>query len=131
VSATLGTPLKLGRRCAPPAGDGGKLGDVAPDDTAETTRGTIDPTSGSAAGGGSSSVPEGLYPKDLTPVCTPELGDVSRLKGEFDERGAKVIGLSLDPIDSHERWVGEIADATGQALNFPLIADPDRKVSNL
>ena len=72
-----------------------------------------------------------LYPKDLTPVCTPELGDVSRLKGEFDERGAKVIGLSLDPIDSHERWVGEIADATGQALNFPLIADPDRKVSNL
>ena len=71
------------------------------------------------------------HPKDFTPVCTTEPGEVWRLKGEFDKRDAKVIGLSVDPLGSHERWVSDIADATGHALNFPLIADSDRKVAGL
>lgn len=71
------------------------------------------------------------HPKDFTPVCTTELGTVARLKPEFDKRGVKVVGLSVDPVDSHYAWAQDIADTQGTALNFPLIADADRSVSNL
>lgn len=71
------------------------------------------------------------HPKDFTPVCTTELGTVARLKPEFDRRGVKVAGLSVDPVDSHHLWASDIAETQGTALNFPLIADHDRKVSTL
>src|SRR3954469_6555800 len=71
------------------------------------------------------------HPKDFTPVCTTELGAVAALKPEFDRRGVKVVGLSVDSLDSHDRWASDIADTQGHALNFPLIADHDRKVSEL
>jgi len=71
------------------------------------------------------------HPKDFTPVCTTELGALAALKPEFDKRNTKVIGLSVDPLTSHEKWQGDIKDVTGQTVNFPMIADGDRKVSNL
>jgi len=71
------------------------------------------------------------HPKDFTPVCTTELGEVARLKPEFTKRGVKVIGLSVDPADSHTQWAKDIHETQGHALNFPLIADADRKVSDL
>lgn len=71
------------------------------------------------------------HPKDFTPVCTTELGSVARLKPEFDERGVKVIGLSVDTVDSHGAWSADIAETQGTAINFPLIADHDRSVSTL
>jgi alkyl hydroperoxide reductase subunit AhpC len=71
------------------------------------------------------------HPKDFTPVCTTELGAVARLKPEFDRRGVKVIGLSVDPVGSHHEWARDIEETQGTALNFPLIADHDRKVSTL
>jgi alkyl hydroperoxide reductase subunit AhpC len=71
------------------------------------------------------------HPKDFTPVCTTELGTVARLKPEFDKRGVKVIGLSVDPTDSHERWAKDIADTQGVAPNYPIIADHDLKVAKL
>jgi thioredoxin-dependent peroxiredoxin len=71
------------------------------------------------------------HPKDFTPVCTTELGEVARLKPEWDKRHVKVIGLSVDPADSHGRWAADIEATQGHALNFPLIADADRKVSTL
>ncbi|OYX30453.1 MAG: peroxidase [Caulobacterales bacterium 32-69-10] len=71
------------------------------------------------------------HPKDYTPVCTTELGAVAKLKPEFDKRGVKVIGLSVDPADSHAGWAKDIEETQGQALNFPLIADADRSVANL
>ena len=71
------------------------------------------------------------HPKDYTPVCTTELGTVAKLKPEFDKRGVKVIGLSVDPTDSHAGWARDIEETQGAALNFPLIADHDRKVSGL
>lgn len=71
------------------------------------------------------------HPKDFTPVCTTELGTVARLKPEFGKRGVKVVGLSVDPVESHHAWAGDIAETQGTALNFPLIADADRSVSNL
>lgn len=71
------------------------------------------------------------HPKDFTPVCTTELGSVARLKPEFVKRGVKVVGLSVDPVESHHAWAEDIADTQGTALNFPLIADHDRSVSNL
>ena len=71
------------------------------------------------------------HPKDFTPVCTTELGEVARLKPEFDKRNVKVAGLSVDPLESHQRWIGDIAETQGHALNYPLIADPDRTVANL
>ena len=71
------------------------------------------------------------HPKDFTPVCTTELGEVARLKPEFDKRNVKVIGLSVDPLEDHSRWASDIEETQGSALNFPLLADADRKVSDL
>ena len=71
------------------------------------------------------------HPKDYTPVCTTELAEAARLKPEWDKRNVKVIGLSVDPADSHKGWEKDIEETQGQALNFPVLADPDRKVSNL
>jgi alkyl hydroperoxide reductase subunit AhpC len=104
-----------------------QLGDDAPDFTAETTEGTIHfhEWLGDQWGVLFS------HPKDFTPVCTTELGAVARLKPEFEKRNAKVIGLSVDPLDAHEGWSKDIKDVTGQAPNFPMIADEDRKVADL
>ena len=71
------------------------------------------------------------HPADFTPVCTTELGYVAKIKPEFDKRNVKVIGLSVDPVDSHVRWEGDIAETQGTPVNFPMIGDPDRKVSDL
>lgn len=100
---------------------------MAPDFTAETTQGKIN-----------------LYqwmedawavlfshPKDFTPVCTTELGELARMKPEFDKRNVKVMGLSVDTLAEHEGWADDIEETQGNALNFPLIADSDRKVSDL
>jgi len=104
-----------------------RLGDTAPDFTAPTTHGEI-------------SFHEWLgdswgvlfsHPKDFTPVCTTELGEVARIKAEFDRRGVKVIGLSVDPVDSHETWESDIAETQGTPVNFPMIGDPERRVADL
>lgn len=71
------------------------------------------------------------HPKDYTPVCTTELAEVARLRPEWQARNVKVIGLSVDPVDSHKSWERDIEETQGQALNFPVLADADRKVSNL
>jgi alkyl hydroperoxide reductase subunit AhpC len=71
------------------------------------------------------------HPKDYTPVCTTELAEVARLKPDWDKRGVKPIGLSVDPADSHKAWEKDIEETQGQALNFPVLADPDKKVSDL
>ena len=103
-----------------------RLGDEAPDFSADTTEG---PVSFHEWKKGKWAVLFS-HPKDFTPVCTTELGAVSKLKGEFEKRNTKVIGLSVDPLDSHKRWAGDIQDVTGSALNFPLIADPDKSIAN-
>ena len=104
-----------------------RLGDTAPDFTAETTQGTIHfhEWLGDSWGVLFS------HPKDFTPVCTTELGEAARLKPEFDKRNVKVIGLSVDPLESHHGWEKDIEETQGTAVNFPMIADPDRKVSDL
>src|SRR6188474_24143 len=102
-----------------------RLGDDAPDFTAETTEGTVNFHEWK----GKDWAVLFSHPKDFTPVCTTELGAVAKLKSEFDKRNTKVIGLSVDPLDSHNRWKGDILDVTGAALNFPLIADPDRSIA--
>src|SRR5574338_631323 len=102
-----------------------RLGDDAPNFTAETTEGTV--TLYDYLGDG-----WGLlfsHPKDFTPVCTTELGAVARLKPEFDRRGVKVIGLSVDGVSDHEGWSKDIEATQGVALNFPLVADKDREVA--
>jgi alkyl hydroperoxide reductase subunit AhpC len=104
-----------------------QLGDIAPDFTAETTEGSI--KFHDYIGGGWAVLFS--HPKDFTPVCTTELGEVARLKKEFDKRGVKVLGLSVDPLKDHKSWAGDIKETQGYALNFPLIADPDRKISDL
>ncbi len=104
-----------------------RLGDDAPNFTAETTEGTLTFHDWK----GDSWAVLFSHPKDFTPVCTTELGAVAGLKPEFEKRNTKVIGLSVDPIDSHKDWVQDIEDVTGHALNFPLIADHDRKISDL
>jgi thioredoxin-dependent peroxiredoxin len=104
-----------------------RLGDTAPDFQAETTQGPL-------------SFHEWLgdqwgvlfsHPRDFTPVCTTELGYVARLKPEFEKRGVKAIGLSVDPVESHTGWLHDIEVTQGHAVNFPIVADPDRKVADL
>lgn len=104
-----------------------QLGDTAPDFTAETTEGRL-------------SLHEYLgedwgllfsHPADFTPVCTTELGDFARRKDEFTKRNTKLIGVSVDSVDSHRRWSEDIADTQGQGLNYPLVGDEDRTVANL
>jgi alkyl hydroperoxide reductase subunit AhpC len=104
-----------------------RLGDVAPDFTADTTEGRIRFHEWK----GSAWAVLFSHPRDFTPICTTELGAVAKLKGEFDKRNTRVIGLSVDPVDEHRRWAGDIKDVTGHALNFPLIADPDRSIANM
>lgn len=104
-----------------------QLGDVVPDFTQESTEGPINLYD--YAGNGW--VILFSHPKDFTPVCTTELGAVAKLKGEFDKRGVKVVGMSVDTLDSHLGWVQDIEDTQGVKLNFPLLADADRKVANL
>jgi alkyl hydroperoxide reductase subunit AhpC len=104
-----------------------RLGDLAPDFTAETTEGPVKFHEWKA---GKWAVLFS-HPRDFTPVCTTELGAVSALKAEFEKRNTKVIGLSVDGIADHHRWKQDIADVTGHALNFPLIADPDRTIAGL
>jgi alkyl hydroperoxide reductase subunit AhpC len=104
-----------------------RLGDEAPDFTADTTDGSI-------------SFHEWLgdswgilfsHPKDFTPVCTTELGYVAKLKPEWDKRNVKVIGLSVDSSENHEKWSADIEETQGTKVNFPVISDPDKKVSDL
>ncbi|HLI44003.1 MAG TPA: peroxiredoxin [Acidimicrobiales bacterium] len=104
-----------------------QLGDIAPDFTADSTEGTIHfhEWLGDSWGILFS------HPKDFTPVCTTELGEVARLKAEFDKRNTKVIGVSVDSVASHESWLQDIEDATGQRLNYPLLGDEDHKVADL
>ena len=103
-----------------------QLGDDAPDFTADSTEGPIHLYEylGDSWGVLFS------HPADFTPVCTTELGEVARLKSEFDKRDTKVLGLSVDSLESHQGWTGDIKDATGNTLNYPLLADPDRTVAN-
>lgn len=102
-----------------------RLGDTAPDFTQDSTEG---PISFHQWLGNSWGVLFS-HPRDFTPVCTTELGEAAKLKPEFDKRNVKVIGLSVDPLNDHKKWVGDIAETQGCALNFPLLADPDKKVS--
>ncbi len=104
-----------------------RIGDTAPDFTAETTEGTI-------------RFHEWIgdhwailfsHPKDFTPVCTTELGYLAGLKQEFDKRNCRIIGLSIDPVADHKRWVGDIKETQGHAVNYPLIGDPDLTVAKL
>ncbi|NBA85689.1 redoxin domain-containing protein [Emticicia sp. CRIBPO] len=104
-----------------------RLGDIAPDFQAETTQGPI-------------SFHEWLgnswgllfsHPADFTPVCTTELGKTALLKGEFEKKGVKVIAVSVDDLDSHNRWVPDIEEVNGVKMNFPIIADQDRNVATL
>ncbi len=104
-----------------------RLGDAAPDFTAQTNEGSINfhEWLGESWGVLFS------HPKDFTPVCTTELGEAARLKPEFDKRNVKIIGLSVDPADSHNKWAEDIKETQGHALNFPVIADADKKVADL
>jgi alkyl hydroperoxide reductase subunit AhpC len=104
-----------------------RIGDEAPDFTADTTEGTINfhEWLGSSWGVLFS------HPKDFTPVCTTELGYVARIKPEFDKRDTKVIGLSVDSVEDHKRWASDIEETQGSKVNYPMIGDPDRKVADL
>jgi len=104
-----------------------RLGDKAPDFTQDSTQGPIRFHEWM----GDSWAVLFSHPADFTPVCTTELGTVARLKPEFDRRKVKVIGLSVDPLFFHEQWAGDIAETQGAELNFPLLADADRKVAQL
>jgi alkyl hydroperoxide reductase subunit AhpC len=103
-----------------------RLGDTAPDFTADTTMGPVH----FHEWAGKNWVVLFSHPRDFTPVCTTELGYVARLKGEFDKRNVKCIGISIDPVDSHKGWMKDIKETQGYEPNFPIIADPERKVAN-
>ncbi len=104
-----------------------RLGDTVPNFTQKTSEGEIDFYSWA----GSSWVVLFSHPADYTPVCTTELGEVAKLKPEFDKRGAKVIALSVDGVDSHNGWIGDINETQATSINYPIIADEDKKVSEL
>ena len=104
-----------------------RLGDEAPDFTAETTEGTINFHEYLGDGWGILF----SHPKDFTPVCTTELGYMASLKPEFDKRNVKVLGLSVDPVENHAKWSDDIADATGHKPNYPMIGDTDLTISKL
>ena len=104
-----------------------RLGDAAPDFTAETTEGKINLYDYLGDGWGVLF----SHPKDFTPVCTTELGAVAKLKPEFDKRNVKVLGLSVDKLDNHKGWAADIEETQGAKLNFPVIADEDHAVSDL
>jgi thioredoxin-dependent peroxiredoxin len=104
-----------------------RLGDEAPDFTADSTEGTINFHEWK----GDSWAVLFSHPKDFTPVCTTELGRVAALKPEWDKRNVKVVGLSVDGVAEHKEWSQDIEDVTGSALNYPLLADPDHKVADL
>ena len=104
-----------------------RLGDMAPDFTAETTQGTINFHDYIDGGYGILF----SHPKDYTPVCTTELGYMARIKPEFDRRGVKVIGLSVDATNDHARWAQDIEETQGARPNYPIIGDSDFNVSKL
>jgi alkyl hydroperoxide reductase subunit AhpC len=104
-----------------------RIGDEAPDFTAETTDGSI--RFHDWIGNGWAILFS--HPKDFTPVCTTELGYMARLKPDFERRNCKVIGLSVDPVSDHKRWVGDIEETQGHAVNYPLIGDPELKIAKL
>lgn len=104
-----------------------RINDTAPDFTAETTEGTIN--FHEWIGDGWAILFS--HPKDFTPVCTTELGYMAGLKPEFEKRNCKIIGLSVDPVDNHAKWANDIAEVTGNAVNYPMIGDPNLKVAKL
>lgn len=104
-----------------------RLGDTAPDFTAQTTEGEINFHEWI----GDNWAVLFSHPKDYTPVCTTELGMAAKLKPEFEKRHTKIIGLSVDPLDSHEGWAKDIEETQGAKVNFPMIADSDGKVADL
>lgn len=104
-----------------------RINDIAPDFTAETTQGTVHFHDWI----GNSWAVLFSHPKDFTPVCTTELGAVAGLESEFALRGAKVIGLSVDPVENHAKWAQDIEDVGGHKVNYPMIGDPELKVAKL
>jgi len=104
-----------------------RIGDEAPDFTAQTTEGTIHFHDWI----GSSWVVLFSHPKDFTPVCTTELGYLAKIKPEFDKRNTKVLGLSIDPVEDHKRWAKDIEETQGTAPNYPIIGDADLTVAKL
>ena len=104
-----------------------RLGDTAPDFTADSSAGQVKFYDWM----GDSWAILFSHPRDFTPVCTTELGYVAKLKPEFDKRHVKAIGLSIDPVESHKGWIEDIRETQGYAPNFPIVADPQRAVANL
>jgi alkyl hydroperoxide reductase subunit AhpC len=104
-----------------------RLGDIAPDFTQDSSEGPISLYQWA----GDSWVVLFSHPKDFTPVCTTELGYTAKLKSEFAKRNAKVLALSVDPVDSHKGWINDINETQNTTVNFPILADADRKVSTL
>jgi alkyl hydroperoxide reductase subunit AhpC len=104
-----------------------RIGETAPDFEAETTEGTIKFHEWI----GNSWAMLFSHPRDFTPVCTTELGTLAKMKPQFDERGVKLMGLSVDPVENHEKWASDIAETQGTAPNYPMIGDTDYSVSKL
>ena len=104
-----------------------RISDIAPDFTADTTEGRISFHSWLGDSWGILF----SHPKDFTPVCTTELGYMARIKGEFDKRGVKILAISVDPLDSHRGWTKDINETQNCTVSYPLIADPDKKVTTL
>jgi len=104
-----------------------RIGDEAPNFQADTTEGRID----FHRWIGSSYAVLFSHPKDFTPVCTTELGTMAKMKAEFDRRNTKIIGLSVDPVDDHKRWAKDIEETQGAAPNYPIVGDPEIKISKL
>ena len=104
-----------------------RIGDTAPNFQADTTEGRIDFHQWI----GDKYAVLFSHPKDFTPVCTTELGTMARIKSEFDRRNTKIIGLSADPVEDHRKWAYDIEETQGEAVNYPMIGDPDLKVAKL